>query len=377
MINSTTFKSLNQICLTLTTCTVLGLTISKPVDAVVMYSVTNLGTLGGSASSAFDINDKGQVVGSSWTTSTGEIRAFLWDSTNGMQNLGTLGGDYSQANSINNRGQVVGFSETGSGGRAFLWDSTNGMQNLGTLESDNYSAANSINNQGQVVGRSETNDRIQPFLWDSTNGMQNLGILDGYTNSAAYDINNNGQVVGFSSDGNSVRATLWDSNGIQNLGSFGTFLSQANSINNKGQVVGVSSIDDGGSRAFLWDSTNGLQDLGTLDGYTNSYASDINNNSQIVGYTFSDFRALLWEKGTVTDLNTLIDPNSGWILGAATAINNQGQIVGEGLLDGQNVVQAFLLTPISQTPERVPEPTCTLGLLTLGVLGAGSLLKRK
>jgi hypothetical protein len=64
-------------------------------------------------------------------------------------------------------------------------------------------------------------------------------------------------------------------------------------------------------------------------------------------------------------------------LGAATAINNQGQIVGEGLLDGQGVVKAFLLTPISQTPESVPEPTCTLGLLTLGVLGAGSLLKRK
>ncbi len=144
-----------------------------------------------------------------------------------------------------------------------------------------------------------------------------------------------------------------------------------------GLTISKPVIDDVGYRAFLWDSTNGLQDLGTLDGYTDSYASDINNNGQIVGYASSAFRALLWENGTVTDLNTLISPNSGWILGAATAINNQGQIVGEGLLDGQNLVHAFLLTPISQTPERVPEPTCTLGLLTLGVLGAGSLLKRK
>jgi probable HAF family extracellular repeat protein len=43
------------------------------------------------------------------------------------------------------------------------------------------------------------------------------------------------------------------------------------------------------------------------------------------------------------DLNNLIPANSGWFLQAANAINDKGQIVGEGTLNGQ--IEAFLLTP--------------------------------
>ncbi len=51
------------------------------------------------------------------------------------------------------------------------------------------------------------------------------------------------------------------------------------------------------------------------------------------------------------DLNTLIDPASGWILTSARDINDAGQITGTGLFDGQP--RAFLLTP-------VPEPSSVL-----------------
>lgn len=43
------------------------------------------------------------------------------------------------------------------------------------------------------------------------------------------------------------------------------------------------------------------------------------------------------------NLNALIPADSGWALTAATAINDAGQIVGTGILDGQT--RAFLLTP--------------------------------
>jgi probable HAF family extracellular repeat protein len=43
------------------------------------------------------------------------------------------------------------------------------------------------------------------------------------------------------------------------------------------------------------------------------------------------------------DLNNLIPANSGWLLQIANAINDQGQIVGQGTLNGQT--EAFLLTP--------------------------------
>ena len=56
------------------------------------------------------------------------------------------------------------------------------------------------------------------------------------------------------------------------------------------------------------------------------------------------------------DLNSLIPRNSGWEILSAHAINDKGQIAGEGLHNGKN--RAFILTPIpgSQAPSN-PGPT--------------------
>lgn len=61
------------------------------------------------------------------------------------------------------------------------------------------------------------------------------------------------------------------------------YSSGAAAINDMGQVVGTS---DGVSffRAFIWDSANGMRDLGDL-GDGSSCAADINNSGQVVGYS--------------------------------------------------------------------------------------------
>jgi probable HAF family extracellular repeat protein len=93
-----------------------------------------------------------------------------------------------------------------------------------------------------------------------------------------------------------------------------------------------------------------MQDLGTLPGIPGSLANGINNRSQVVGFS-DDFNgntvALLWQNCAMTNLNTLIPPNSPLFLLEALSINDRGQIAGFGQLsDGEH--RGFLLTPCDE-----------------------------
>jgi hypothetical protein len=99
-------------------------------------------------------------------------------------------------------------------------------------------------------------------------------------------------------------------------------------------------------------------DLGTLGG-TSSYAYSINDNGQIVGW--ADGRACLFDstgQGNNIDLNTLIDPSSGWTLIFANSINNHGWIVGQGI-NPAGYEHTYLL---------IPKPASAL------IMGIGGLL---
>ncbi|MDO9470952.1 MAG: hypothetical protein Q7J23_09595 [Nitrosomonas sp.] len=146
------------------------------------WSITGLGTLGGTYSVARAINDSGQVVGNG----NGSDHAFITGANGvGMNYLDTLGGTGSYASGINNSGQVVGHSFTSAGNyHAFITGSNGvGMTDLGTL-GGNHSAAYSINNLGQVVGVSSiAGDAAYHAFITGPNGvgMIDLGTLGGIT----------------------------------------------------------------------------------------------------------------------------------------------------------------------------------------------------
>ena len=329
------------------------------VIAATQYTITDLGTLGGTYSYANAINDSGQIVGES-TFTDGNYRAFLYK--NGlMADVGTLGGVSSSALAINNQGQIAGYARTSDNkSHAFLWDNFT-MKDLGSLNGY-HSSARGINEIGQIVG--STGSQSYAVLYEGGK-IKDLGVLPGDYMSFAYAINNNGEIVGYSYSSSINRSAFLYSNGIMtDLGTIGGHSSFAYAINDNSQIVGVSWNENDIERAFLYQNGE-MIDLGSLDGISHSRGLGINNAGQIVGlsltsgadWDWDSRRAIIYENGTMYDLNKLTN-NPNWILSIAKDINNKGQIVGSGYINGQE--HAFLMTPI-------PEP-CTIVLLTLGGL---------
>src|SRR2546425_6405121 len=171
---------------TLLTVTVAILAFAQPVSASITITVTDLGTLGGTASIAFGINNLRQVVGLSNTTTSGiRPHAFLWQD-GVITDLGTLGGqfDRGEASSINNLGQVVGDSTTTSGAHAaFLWQN-GAMTDLGTL-GGGFSIAEGIIHTGAVVGLSTTSSQTTHAFLCQTGAMTDLATFAAAIASAA------------------------------------------------------------------------------------------------------------------------------------------------------------------------------------------------
>lgn len=219
---------------------------------------------------------------------------------------------------------------------------------LGVLGRGKYAVV--MNNKGQFVAEQEvdpgsgTQRPIKRLFVGEKGRLRALRLPPGSFDAWVTDINDKGQIIGTVVIRGESRALLWENDDVRDLGGFSGWPSTyALSINNKGQIVGYvadSHIDPYRQRAFLWN--NGVM---INLGYTYAHGQEvgsahaINDHGQIVGR----MPAFLWEKDTRFDLNSLIPPNSGWVLDQAKDINNRGKIVGTGKYKGE--LRPFLLTP--------------------------------
>ncbi len=262
-----------------------------------------------------------------------------------VSNLPDFGGTSSGGNSINDQSWVAGYSRLPDRNRhATLWRSSL-LTDLGTLGGPNSSVTwNVKNTQGIIVGISQTAD------------PEPLG--EAWSSAAFYRTPNN---VGYINLG-----FVWENNQMRGLPNFpGGNNGFATGANNLGQAVGWAENDVHDPTCvspqvlqFLpakWTlgPPDQIQDLPLISGDTSGAATAINDSGQIVGISgicdqavgrHTAKHAVLWENGTVTDIYP--DAPAPW-WNTPTAINQHGDVVGfagdPAFVEG-DVLHAFMWT---------------------------------
>jgi probable HAF family extracellular repeat protein len=281
-----------------------------------------------------------------------------------VSNLPGLGGTNSAGNSINNQTWVAGYSRlTGDETRhAALW--RNGvLSNLGTLGGPNSSVTwNVKNTQGLIVGISQTADpEPRGELWSSFffyfgpfgAGYINLGFV--WENNQMRGLPNfPGGNMGFATGANNLRQAVgWAENGVEDTE----------------RCVSPQVYQ---FRPAMWTlgPPDQIHELPLITGDSSGSATAINDNGQIVGISGicdqavgrrTAKHAVLWENGTVTDIYP--DAPAPW-WNTPTAINQRGDIVGfagdPAFFEGE-ILHAFKWTRddgirhLKPLPNRTPE----------------------
>ncbi len=334
------------------------------------YTVTDLGTLGGTFSFGLGLNNKGWVAGFSTPPGDQSVHAFVWRK-GVITDLGTFGGPDSitSFSPFSERGEVGGEAETPTpdpNGEDFCFFGTHltclpfvwqdGVRTALPTLGGNNGAANQINNRGQVAGTAENATPTppclqglgEPVIWEKGQIIQQLPMFPGDQAGVALAINDKGQAAGFSASCTDGHPLLWQSGTPTDLGNLGGTFGVASAINNQGQVAGQSNLlGDTTAHAFLWQK-GVMTNLGTLPKDFSSNALGINSKAQVVGQSCDinfNCRAFLWQGGVMTDLNTLIPAGSPWFLFEADTINSLGEIVGGAFNTNTFEVHGFLATP--------------------------------
>lgn len=329
---------------------------SATADGTPRYSLTEIEL--GSLARASELNNSEWVTGTI-TLSETEGRAYLYHDGE-VQDLGTLGGESSVAVDINESGEILGSSTYGGDttGSIFLYKD-GVMQDIGILIGMPATALG-LNNDGQVTGAASITVRdTHAYIYDE-GGFTDLGTLGGHT-SQGHAINDAGMATGQSyvSGDLNGHAFLYSDGVMSDLGTLGCCDSVGIDINERGDVAGQTSasnstVDHPATHAFLY-SDGVMRDLGTLGGI-GSVGYAVNEKRNVTGTSSTDqpnvFHAFLYVDGVMHDLNALVsssDPLAPDVtLLDGVDINDDGVIVANGYNARTGNYTVYLLTPIKK-----------------------------
>jgi probable HAF family extracellular repeat protein len=362
----------------------VGAALSAPAAAQspTKYVLTDLGTLGGANSAANDINNLGQVTGTSDTIGGGghAYRTAPNSVIKPADDLGTLGGSTSTGERINDSGQVAGSSSNGTNTRAFRSSANNlviALTDLGTFDGNFSSFGSGIDSLGRVTGSAHvantaacffafSNSAFRTTAGGTVAGGDNLGTLvpSNCRSAQGWAINDLGVVVGESATqlatgipNHAFRASPGSAMvDIHPAGAYDSSI--AVDVNSAGQIVGTVTVGPAFSPTaqHCYRTTPGqniqlpADSLGSLGGpgpFCN--ARSINADGDVVGTssTGSAPHAFIYTDGAMYDLNNLLAPTTA-VLTQATGINDSGQIAAQGWTNGLfgGALHSFRLDPV-------------------------------
>jgi probable HAF family extracellular repeat protein len=316
------------------------------------YRIIDLGTLGGTFSRAYAINNKGQVVGEAKNVADTSSHPFVWTGGTMSPVPGLVGNANASGriNGINNNGRVAGTWESGAQGdrgSLFVYEISTGALSfplgLGSFGLD-------VNDAGQVLaGRFPPQGGVIDSVILSGSGVTDLDVLFG-SQFQAEEINAAGHVIGVPGAPNAPPNSYIFENGSFDTTLYGPEKFVGMVLNDNDDAAGFvrqqTQFFGIRTRAAMRHADGTFQFFGSLNTFGNMQPTAINTLKQIVGteHGISTLTPFLIENGLMRNLNTLLPPASGWQLLEANDINDRGEIVGSGNINGQQ--HAFLLTPL-------------------------------
>jgi probable HAF family extracellular repeat protein len=268
-----------------------------------------LGTLGGKHSVAYDVNDRGQVVGQSTVdpNDNTSFHNFLWQ-RGVMKDIGTG----FEVVDINNRGHIAVNTYFGGVTRAGIWRDGK-VTDLGIA---GQNSADAVNDNDEVVGSfRDADNNSHAFVW--RRGV--VTELPG-TYAVARGINNKGVIVGAANIDGAQRGIVWRGGKLTDLGGP---LQDAAAINDRGEIAANGRGASGWPHAFVWRNGT-ITELPALGGNPDwrdyTYAKAINDRGDVLGSaaTPTTVESAVWRNGKV----------QVGLGGNARGMNNRGQLVG-------------------------------------------------